>query len=153
MKCLFYKVLGGLDEHYFSTKGKVSCTDKKGNATTFTIINNSKKQVCKIDIESIINLEKPNQKKCDYIVGLEDEKKTLFIELKGTDWKDGIVQIEETIKYANIRNLECKSREAFIIGKNIPKSRILLDTKTLINLKKNYNLKVNVKGDKYTFNI
>jgi len=68
-----------------------------------------------------------NQEKCDYIVEINrnSNSKVLFIELKGTDFKKGMDQLENTVRQlqSNYRNW---GKCCFYIGKNIPSAKTSL---------------------------
>jgi len=96
----------------------------KGNKQEYRILNDNQITICKIRIDDCL-ISVGN--KCDYLA-IKCVKKNnqvlidslYFIELKGSDLKHAITQIEDTIKYAKIQqiiNKDCSINARIVLNK------------------------------------
>lgn len=96
----------------------------KGNKQEYRILNPTQKVICKIRIDDCLITQ---GNKCDYLAikCLKNDNDILidslyFIELKGSDLKHAINQIEETINHAKIkqiRNRGCNINARIVLNK------------------------------------
>jgi len=92
---------------FCDTRSNIPFKDR-GNKQEYRIINNSFKLICKIRVDECLIL---SGNKCDYLaIECTKEKKSTigslyFIELKGSDLKHALTQIETTINHTLVRPL------------------------------------------------
>lgn len=69
--------------------------DRKGGKSIYRIENRSTSNFSIIDFENCVYEERQNDVKCDF--GLKTDNSIYYVELKGSDVKNGITQLLETL--------------------------------------------------------
>lgn len=127
----------------------ISLTEK---GKTFYGDNNKEKEVAQYHIDNKHNSVTSNNVRCDYAIYIFDRKnknldddRLIFIELKGSDIKQGIRQIEQTIRDWIIYGLNPKRVDARIVVSKSPNPRYYSTDE--IRLKKKLKELGTKKGD------
>lgn len=115
------------------TDKKKTLKDKKGGASKLLIENSKNQEYCLIDFENCVYQNKQNDTKCDF--GIKTEKEIFFIELKGSDVKQGIVQLKKTIEETKkcFHSLNFKGR---LVVTKFQKPNVVKQSKDYIDLMK-----------------
>lgn len=110
--------------------------DKKGGSSKFQIVNNSREIFQIIDFENCVYKNLETETKCDF--GLLTNQEIIYIELKGSDVKKGILQLNSTIGETKkcFENLKLKGR---LIVSRFPKPDLVKQTKDYKDLMKIVN--------------
>ena len=78
----------------------------RGNKQEYRIINSDSVSICKIKVDNCLI---SSSNRCDYLAikcaANQVVESLYFIELKGSDLKHALVQIEETIKHSQLKTL------------------------------------------------
>ncbi len=107
-----------------STEHKCFCekTSAKEKNRTFTIDKRKapKEQFCRIEVDNCL-IKDGNIKKCDFVFVRCINNEHYFVELKGSDIKHAIKQLETTIKYFKQQaDLKKKQIFAYIVSNRVP---------------------------------
>ena len=131
------------------------------NQRSFRVENNNQKCICLVTVDGcaitegircdylyeIYELPKDRQKnqKCDPNSHPVKIEKVIYLELKGTDVKHALAQLESTIKFYYQQHKDCKEKEAYIIPSNVhpalttkiqqAKTKFLRELKTKLTVK------------------
>jgi hypothetical protein len=98
----------------------------------FKILNDSLKSINKVKVDGCLIT---NGKRCDYLFEIcsDNFEKVFYVELKGSDLKKALEQIEATINYCNIYHKhKDKQKYAFVVTTRTPQ----IDS-AIQNLKRN----------------
>ncbi|MDC9622830.1 hypothetical protein PSI22_14575 [Xenorhabdus sp. XENO-7] len=116
-----------INSPYCNTKnGHISLSENRSNIIIF---NKERLNLYEIKIDDGY-INNRLEKKCDYLVIREHDKKEIYIELKGSDVKRAMEQIYNTVELLNLNPLD--NKKAFIIATRVPK----IDSSTQIQMKK-----------------
>lgn len=114
----------------------VSCDNRKNivcqeNKKIYTLINTRKTIVNNYHIDGGV-IKDNNVKKCDYLVFVVDKKVAILVELKGSQIKTALEQLNSTMDllHENLHNCKIYAR---IVGSHIP---AIYNTPEAIKLKK-----------------
>ncbi len=105
--------------------------------SSFVIENPDNKDVIKISVDDCLEFE---GKKCDYFFDIIEQKQ-FFVELKGSDYKKGLKQVESTYNFFK-KNYLLKEVYFFIITSHFPKETTTLQINKKRLKKEGITLKV-----------
>ncbi len=105
--------------------------------SSFVIENPDNKDVIEISVDDCLEFD---GKKCDYFFDII-EKKQFFVELKGSDYKKAIEQVENTYNFFK-KDYSLKEVYFFIITSHFPKENTKLQHNKKQLKKKGITLKV-----------
>ncbi len=124
-------VFGNEYQNCFSNK-----TSAKENNRTFVIKNQNpqKEQFCRINVDGCL-IDDSKRRKCDFVFLRCKTEEYYFVELKGSDTKHAVKQLENTIHYFKERiNLSKQQISAFIVSSRVPSN----SNQRFNNLKKKF---------------
>lgn len=112
---------------------KKTLKDKKGGNSKYLIVNRKLEEFHQIDIEECVYKNNSQDTKCDFAI--KTSNSVFFIELKGSDVKQGVNQLLETIKETKhcFQNLQLNAR---LIVSKFPKPDIVRQRKEYVELAK-----------------
>ena len=82
----------------------VECHDERRecvayeNGKKYTLVNSQGFKIKKVKVDKCL-LQKKGDKRCDYLMSIEEKKRVIFIELKGGRFSDAVKQLCATIVY------------------------------------------------------
>lgn len=112
-------ILKGGDEHYSSTSNVA-----KENGRKFTVdLRRNNATFCKIKYDK--GIYQNNDKRCDFLFTISKNaviEDWLFVELKGQDIKEAVLQISNTIDQIGSNTLKDAKVSAFIVSSKSPRA-------------------------------
>ncbi|BAZ27769.1 hypothetical protein NIES4074_01970 [Cylindrospermum sp. NIES-4074] len=80
---------------YCDTRRRIVARDSK-NKQEYRLNNSTEQEICKIRVDGCLIIDKEG-KKCDYLILSCQDKLAFFVELKGSDLKEAIRQIDSSL--------------------------------------------------------
>lgn len=120
------------------------------------VINNSQKEISKIDLDNCVFKGIDTFIKCDYIVEIKEkeDKETshaLYVELKGKDVKHAIEQIKSMLLMFKDRHKKAK-KSCFIIASAVPRASTLSQIAQK-RLKEEFSASILIRENSFEVNV
>lgn len=143
------------------TCGKCKCTSDsifataKENGRKLTINNKDGSRICIIKLDGCVYQRGKGPSKCDYVFSFTsadgEQKKVLFVELKGGDVEAAYLQLESSINlYKN--DIKDSKKEALVIAKKCPRADDSSAKKKKDYFADKHKTKLYLKTDEYIIN-
>lgn len=117
---------------------------KEQKPAKLCFLNDAQIEVIKVTVDGCLNLQ---GKRCDYLIKIDNPTIEIYVELKGCRVKDGIEQIENTIKQIP-RSQQKTVRYCYIIHTRCPQSTDIQNM--MKRFKKEYNAHLLIKKSGFT---
>ncbi len=117
---------------------------------TFEIINSNAEEIIKTKVDDC--LIDDQTKKCDYFFEVKKHKKQFFVELKGTNLKKAIEQIENTLKIFKQNYFLREKICGCIVLSRYPKMDTIRQTEEK-RLQKVWRMKLGIQSQKMTIKL
>ena len=89
------------------------------NGKKYELINFSNLNIRKVKVDNCLD-QKEGQRRCDYLMDVEERKRVIFIELKGGDLNSSIEQIHSTTIFLHDEYIGFRKDARIIGGRDVP---------------------------------